>query len=117
MFRRFINPFYSAALFATLGLAPSHLFAVEEVTSATDRVVTVDGQKQVLPRWSTEGVANRWPAQYEAEYRQRIAGQLPNYVGKSGVNTTGEREKYDYPLTVGAWIAGDHKQAIGFGTR
>lgn len=84
----------------------------QEIPSAPDRVVEENGHTVVLPRYSTEGVANRWPASYEDAYRARVSEQLKLYAGTAGVNTTGEREKYDYPQTVGAWLAGDRDQAI-----
>jgi len=84
----------------------------EEIPDATQRVKTLNGLTRILPRYSTEGVANRWPSEYEQAYLKRVSDQIPLYKGKSSVNTTGEREKYDYPMTVGAWLAGDRAAAI-----
>ena len=75
-------------------------------------VVAEDGGVTVLPRFSTDGVNNTWPAKYTDAYNKRVTELLPHFKGQSKVNTTGEREKYDYPMTVGAWLSGDHKQAI-----
>lgn len=86
--------------------------SVNEIPSAKDRVIEVDGQVKILPRYSTDGVANPWPKGYEADFQKRVADALPLYKGKASVNTTGEREKYDYPMTVGAWLAGDRDKAI-----
>jgi hypothetical protein len=92
--------------------AIASLGAVEEIPKATDRVVEKDGVTQVLPRWRTDGVANPWPASYEKAFQKRVSDLLPLFKGTAGANTTGEREKYDYPQTVGAFLAGDHAEAI-----
>ncbi len=100
---------FSTAVLISLSTS---LSAQEEISDATKRVIQKDGITQVLPRYSTEGVNNRWPEVYEQAFLKRVATQIPLYKGKAGVNTTGEREKYDYPRTVGAWLAGDRAQAI-----
>ncbi len=99
-------------LFSCLLSISSLLFAQEEISDATQRVKEENGLTKVLPRYSTEGVNNRWPSEYENAFLERVSGQIPRYKGSAGVNTTGEREKYDYPMTVGAWIAGDRADAI-----
>jgi hypothetical protein len=93
------------------------LTAADSISAAIPAVdgkvaVAGDGQVAILPRFSTDGVNNSWPQKYQESYHKRVNELLPHFRGRASVNTTGEREKYDYPMTVGAFLAGDHDQAI-----
>ena len=84
----------------------------EVAQSAAERVSEVDGLIVVEPRYSTEGINNPWPASYMPGYLQRADTSIRMFQGKSAHNTSGEHEKWNYPRSVGAWLAGDRVEAI-----
>ena len=99
--------------FPMLSMAEEKPVTSHEIPAAEGRVEHLEnGGLRVLPRFPADHINNMWPQKFHEEYDQRVNELLPNFVGKSGVNTNGEREKYDYPTTVGAWLAGDYAQAI-----
>lgn len=47
-------------------------FTQIEIPNATKRVKQENGLIKVLPRYSTEGVNNRWPSDYEEAFLKRV---------------------------------------------
>lgn len=107
-----------------LRLVPSMLAAVCSLGGAAAPLIAADGQSAetrverseqgivVQPRYTTDGVANVWPDEWEAGYQQRVTATLERFRGATASNTTGEHEKWNYPRSIGAWLVGDGQEAI-----
>ncbi|MFW5869737.1 MAG: hypothetical protein ACOCVI_02445 [Planctomycetota bacterium] len=70
------------------------------------------GRPVVHPPQEPGEFANPWPKEWEDDYRDRVAHFAHEHKGKASGKTTGEHEKWGLPDSFGAYIAGDHGEAI-----